>query len=369
MAIAERKNPFTPTFGSIPPLLAGREQILRDILNGLNNTPGDPNRATIFIGARGTGKTVLLATLAEEGAAQGWVSANVTANEGLLEEILMQIKDNAADFITGEPLSRITRIELAGFGVSRSVEKKPNRTWRSSLTAFVKELNEQNVGLLITVDEVDPKCVPLRDLVDTFQHLVRERRDVALVMAGLPNNISQLLGDEKISFLRRAFQHRLDAVEEDEVAFALRKTIESAGRSISSKALSLAAKSTKGFPFMIQLVGHNIWRQNQQQKAISYEDTQHGILLAENDLRRMIFDSTMRDLSKQDIRFLVTLARINEECDTAQIAAAWGKDVNYTSKYRKRLLEQGIIGERLLGKIDFDIPMLNKYLLERFPEY
>lgn len=50
------KNPFTPTFGSIPPFLAGREHILRDINRGFINGPGDPNLSTIFTGARGTGR-------------------------------------------------------------------------------------------------------------------------------------------------------------------------------------------------------------------------------------------------------------------------------------------------------------------------
>jgi hypothetical protein len=280
----------------------------------------------------------------------------------------MQIKDNATDFITAKTSGKITGIEIAGFGLSRSIAEEPARTWRSKLTVLVKELNEQDIGLLITVDEVDAHCASLRDLIDTYQHLVRERRDVALVMAGLPNNISQLLRDEKISFLRRAFQHRLDAVPKDEVVFALRKTIETAGRNIGPEAVELAAESTQGFPFMIQLVGYNIWRQNLQSKTISLEDTKRGIKLAESDMRRMIFDSTLHDLSKQDIRFLVTLARISDASTTAQIAAAWGKDVNYTSKYRKRLLEQGIIGERTLGKVDFDIPLLGEYVLEQFPE-
>jgi DNA replication protein DnaC len=59
-------NPFTPTFGSIPPLFAGRERMIEDVVTGLDNAPGDPNRSTIFIGARGTGKTALLAKIAEE---------------------------------------------------------------------------------------------------------------------------------------------------------------------------------------------------------------------------------------------------------------------------------------------------------------
>jgi len=33
------KNPFTPTFGSIPLQLAGRDRIISEILDGLGNGP------------------------------------------------------------------------------------------------------------------------------------------------------------------------------------------------------------------------------------------------------------------------------------------------------------------------------------------
>lgn len=49
------KNPFTPTFGSVPPFLAGREHILRDINRGFINGPGDPNLST-FYGRKGNGQ-------------------------------------------------------------------------------------------------------------------------------------------------------------------------------------------------------------------------------------------------------------------------------------------------------------------------
>jgi hypothetical protein len=59
-------NPFTPTFGSEPVLLAGRERYIDDVLSGLKNRPGDPNRTTIFTEPRGSGKTVLLSRIASE---------------------------------------------------------------------------------------------------------------------------------------------------------------------------------------------------------------------------------------------------------------------------------------------------------------
>lgn len=62
------KSPFTSTFRSVPPFLAGREHILRDINRGFMSGPGDPNLSTIFTGARGTGKTALLSLLSKNGA-------------------------------------------------------------------------------------------------------------------------------------------------------------------------------------------------------------------------------------------------------------------------------------------------------------
>ena len=49
------KNPFTPTFGSIPLQLAGRDGVIHDILDGLDNAPGsmcktgyEPNKSFII---------------------------------------------------------------------------------------------------------------------------------------------------------------------------------------------------------------------------------------------------------------------------------------------------------------------------------
>ena len=38
-------NPFTPTFGRVPYALAGRDELIDDVMEGLANQPGDPDRA------------------------------------------------------------------------------------------------------------------------------------------------------------------------------------------------------------------------------------------------------------------------------------------------------------------------------------
>ena len=53
-------NPFHPSFGVSPPLLVGRDSMIEDFVEGLEDGPGAAGRATLYTGARGSGKTVML---------------------------------------------------------------------------------------------------------------------------------------------------------------------------------------------------------------------------------------------------------------------------------------------------------------------
>lgn len=48
----QQKNPFTPSFGIVPEYLAGRDSMLLEMANAFRNGVGDPNLATVVIGAR-----------------------------------------------------------------------------------------------------------------------------------------------------------------------------------------------------------------------------------------------------------------------------------------------------------------------------
>ena len=56
---------FAPAFGNMPATLVGRDLDMRRLQNGLASVPGSKDRATLIIGQRGLGKTVLLLELAE----------------------------------------------------------------------------------------------------------------------------------------------------------------------------------------------------------------------------------------------------------------------------------------------------------------
>ena len=73
-------NPFRPSFGNSPPVLAGRDELIEQFAEALDNGPGAPGRATLYTGARGTGKTVMLNEAADVARQRGWLVVEETAS-------------------------------------------------------------------------------------------------------------------------------------------------------------------------------------------------------------------------------------------------------------------------------------------------
>ncbi|MDR3360412.1 MAG: ATP-binding protein [Bifidobacteriaceae bacterium] len=356
-------NPFKPTFGSPPPVLAGRDQMLASVMEGLDSGPGNPNRTTIFVGPRGSGKTVLLSALASEASSRGWVAVEVTARAGLAEAIVEQTERKAAGLLDSPLRSRLSAV--GGFGFSLGLAREPARpkSWRAQVTDQLEQLAERGSGLLITIDEVDPDVAELVDLVADYQHLVREGRQVALAMAGLPGHVLRTLTDRSISFVRRAYQRRLDNVSEAEAAYALRHTIEQAGGSVERDALDTLARFTGGFPFLIQLAGYHAWREARPAGAITLPAARRAQAAATADMDQMILETTLAELSPGDVAFLRAMAADEGPSRIGEVAARLGKSAANAGQYRRRLISAGVIEARARGEVAFELPLLRGYLL------
>lgn len=363
------KNPFTPTFGIVPPFMAGRTYVIEDILSALDNGPGDPNLSTIFVGARGTGKTALLSYLANESAAHGWIAVNVAAGPHMREDIYQQTKCAAREFIeTGESprLKGLTVAQL--FGLEWESTPHEHMNWRSRMNELFAGLEKYDIGLLITIDEVSAALDEMIEFAATYQLFVRENKRVGLLMAGLSHQVSTLLRNESVSFLRRSVQHHLSGVRDNEVADALRQTIESSGRVATAESIDCMVRAIEGFPFMMQLVGYRAWNATPDAHEIGLQDAERGIALAQDDLDRRVLDPTYFELSDGDLRFLDAMLEDDGVSLLADIAERMGTTSNYASKYRARLAEQGIIGTRGRGRVAFDMPHFKEYLLQKRAE-
>ena len=364
MRMERSNNPFTPTFGHVPFALAGRSEYIDDVVGGLANRPGDPNRTTIFVGSRGSGKTVLLTAIARIASEQGWISVNVSAREGMIGEVIWQIRANAAHLLPPETESRLTSVKAGPIGLSREfVHKETNR--RAQITALVDELNERGIGILFTVDEVNSGCREFDAFVDIYQHLMREDKDVALLLAGLPSRVSELLLDEDVSFVRRAFQRPMESIPIIEVEQALLETFNANERSIDADALALAAEATQGFAFAIQLIGYYLWRQGTSDQQIRVEDVEKAIASSQREMERSVFVPTLRELRPREEQYLVAMAKDNGPSSTSDIAKRMGIGMTNASNLRRRLIEFGVIFEVRMGLVDFEMPLLRDYLRAR----
>jgi len=355
-------NPFTPSFGSNPRILAGRENILAPMRQAFEQGYGDPNLASILVGARGTGKTALLSSIIAAAGERGWVGVNVSALPGMLDDILQQTYRRSGHILEPSKKMRLSSIEISKLlGVKWEALQEPTENWRTKMTRILEGLEEHDVGLLICVDEVDPALDEVKQLVSVYQHFVQEDRRVALVLAGLPHKVSSLLADDDISYLRRARRHPIGRILDADVKFALERTFEDGGKTLGSTAADLSVRAVQGFPYMLQLVGYWIWNVAEGSSSIGKDAAKRGISLAREDMRQGILEATYNTLSDGDKRFIAAMLQDPEESALSEVAARMGVKSNYASRYKRRLLEQGIIGEYGRNTLRFEIPASREY--------
>jgi hypothetical protein len=232
---------------------------------------------------------------------------------------------------------------------------------------YLDDLARHDVGLLFSVDEARATDRELESFVSTFQFFVRDKRKVALIMAGLPGNVMQMFRADSISFLRRALRRELLPIDQPEVRAVIRDTVEMTGRSIQGAALAKAAEETKGLPFMIQLIGYHAFGQSDA-KTISLTDVDNGLDSAKKDMVSMVLEATMYELSDKDRQFLTAMAMDRDESRVSDIADRMGVSSQYVGNYRRRLKAQGVIAPAGRGRVVFAMPMLKELLRERMGE-
>lgn len=364
------RNPFTPTFGVSPPLLLGRQEPLDRFAEALADGPGSPGRATVYTGARGTGKTVLLNEVEDLARAEGWFVISETASPGFVERLAREHLPPLLSELDPEATSRKLKgftAPMVGGGVTWDTTQNHLSTpgLRNQLTALCDLLADRETGLLLTLDEIHLKQRDeLRELCTTVQHLFRENRGIAFVGAGLPSAVSGLLSDEVLTFLRRADRYHLGRIPIMDVSKAIASPIRDAGRSITVDLSMRAAEATNGYPFLIQLVGYHTWRINPDAAEITAADVEKGILAARRRLGSLVVEPSLADLSNVDRTFLVAMALDDGPSRMTDIALRLNCDGNYASQYRLRLLAAELIESVGHGAVTFALPYLREYLRE-----
>ena len=367
-------NPFNPQFGKRPIWFVGRDTIVNGFKESLAN-PNDPNRNAILTGIRGSGKTALLSDICGSLSGGKALVADVTAGDGMLRAILDEFERNGKNWI-GKSLSSLGGISLsaAGFSVGVSKRNESAHGFRFLASGVLKKLRGKSMTTVFLIDEVHNGTAEMREFATAYQHFVRDGFDVALMMAGLPNAVNDILNDKVLTFLRRARRIELANVSVSEVETAYELAFGRAGRKTIPGALATAAAATEGYPYLMQLVGYYLWKIGGDE--IGARDVDGAVKFAKVDLFRNIHELIFKKLSDKDRAFVRVMGSIagmgkkiegtgNVVCSEVpfgEIRRNMKVSAGYASKYRERLMNAGVIHASSFGKLAFSMPYMLEFL-------
>lgn len=181
--------------------------------------------------------------------------------------------------------------------------------------------------------------------------------------AGLPAGVMDLINGKALTFLRRALPEDLAPINQVEVALSMGDSFVATGLTIEDDLLSRAAKATKGYAYLVQLVGYSIW-QRAKSAIVSERDVTEGIALAEARFHDVVHEPAISGLGPNDIKYLLAMCEDKQQSKSSEIARRMGKKTNEVSSIRAKLLQREVIQAPQRGYVQFAVPDLDIYLRE-----
>ncbi|MBQ9002394.1 MAG: ATP-binding protein [Eggerthellaceae bacterium] len=373
-------NPFKPTAGKMPPVLIGRQDIVDDFAEGLDNGAGAPGRLMLVSGQRGLGKTVMLTELARTAIARGWEAYAETASAGMTDRLIAAL-DSAGPRVRHATIAPaigipgIANVQLGSVDVAAS---NTALDLRRAIESRLKKL-PKGKGILFTVDEAQAaKIDELVAIATALQHVTvdqdltderdEEKRGVAFAFAALPSIVDELASNEVLTFLRRATYRELGNVAVPDVRNAFVETITAQGKSISRENAETAARATIGNPYLVQLVGYYMWQaaQARHSDAIEAQDVEYGIADALSQFPEAVCAPSYRSLSPAQQHFLRAMAPDYPSATTlSDIAERTGKSMSWVGKYRMSLERVMMIRAADWGMVEYAQPYFGEWIRSR----
>lgn len=358
---------FQPTFGNRPEKYIGRDAVIEHFIAGLRGPVGARDRCTLFLGQRGMGKTALLLELSDRAQKEGYVVARVTAHEGMPQAIIEQFQLNGSKFFDDDRRKvKSVSAGALGFSIGLTFSETAERQYgfRSKMSLLCDKLAEKCKGALILIDEVRTSAA-LREVASAYQELVGDQKNIAIAMAGLPHAVSGVLNDKVLTFLNRATKVELGLISTNLIRAYFERAFRQIGISISDDLLDCAALATRGFPYLMQLIGYYLIQYTPEGETVTEMIMSKAERAAKMDMDDNVFKPILNPLSDNDKVFLRALARCGGTVTTANLQAKLGKKGPAIQPYRKRLLDAGVIEAPRRGELVFAVPYLAEYLLKQ----
>lgn len=356
------KNPFDPNFGKVPQIYLGREKIVDNVVQSLEDGTG-PYQTSMIYGMRGVGKTSLLADITSKlEKKDDWIIVYLAMTNDLLETLIQSVYREANSKIK-QALNMIDGVKFSAFGFEIEFNVADSQTtYQALLEEMLKVLKKHNQSLLIAIDEVKetPEIV---NLASIYQIMVLKNYPINIMMTGLPKNVSELQNNDVLTFLLRSGRIPLGPLDPFDIKYRYQKAFERADKEISNSTLMKMTKLTKGYAYAFQDLGYYVWQHSDTQ--VTEEDVDNVLSLFKHDLFRNAYTKIVSELSPTDRQFLLTMAKSKENVvEISEIRQQMGKNTNYISQYRKRLIDSQVIVEAGYGKVAFSLPFMGEFILQ-----
>lgn len=385
-------DPFSPSAGSPPPELAGREELLQTIHIALERARiGRPAKSVMLVGLRGVGKTVLLDRLRSEAEGSGIHTVRIEAPEGrslpaLLAPQLRQALLRLSQVAAAKDYAVRGLRALAGFASKLKVtfgdievgidyEPEPGLADNGDLEHDLQALFEQvglaaksaGTALALFVDEL--QYVPetqLAALITAIHRTEQQRLPVVLVGAGLPQLRGQM-GNAK-SYAERLFAFPIIGPLPPAAARqAVVKPLADEGVEITDEALQKILDLTEGYAFFLQQWGSHTWRAAQA-SPIGIGDVEKASITAVAALDESFFRVRFDRLTPTEKKYLRAMAELGPGPHrSGDIAAQMGKAVNLLGPTRGALITKGMIWSPNHGDTAFTVPMFDAFMKRIMP--
>lgn len=387
-----RLNPYAPGAGTVPPELAGRNQLLENAAIQLDRCRnGLASRGLLLVGLRGVGKTVLLTRISLEAEARGFVILSVETPEirslpalliPALRSALLQLDKMA---VAGKLVKHALKV-LGGFvGAMKlkyhDVEFQIDMEKESG--ADTGDLEYDLSKLLISVGQAaKEKKTAIVLFIDEIQYIHKEQfaslimalhkcaqlqLPIILIGAGLPQLIAQA-GRAK-SYAERLFEyHEIGPLDENAANAAIETPAIKAGVQFDRQALKEIFVQTQGYPYFLQEWGKHCW-QVAEQSPITLVDVRLATQLALLDLDSGFFRVRFDRMTSAEKNYLRAMAELGSGPHrSGDIAELLNKDVQAVAPTRARLIDKGMIYSQSHGDTSFTVPLFDDFMKRVIPD-
>ena len=356
------ENPFNPSFGKMPSIFLNRGSLTQRIITELNRK-NTPFQTSLIYGQRGSGKTTLMTEVAKKLSADPkWIIVNLVLDEDLLTSLINQLNNSLVSLNLIKDFD--LKLSFMGIGVEASVNKQIIENFQVVFQNILAKLTKKGYKVLICIDEVhlDPL---LEKLAGIYQIMISKNYNVSLLMAGLPENVSEIQNDNVLTFLLRANRIVLNPLDVESIKQSYSHIFTQAGYKMDFETILYMTKQTLGFAYAFQLLGYHLWNEveHQDNSEITTQTINRILDIYISDLNRNVYFKVYSEMSQKEKEFVQAMVKAKtSKVKSATIGKIMNKNSNYITVYRRKLIDDQVIRPNGYGYVSFLLPYFNKFV-------